>query len=191
LAWACVELANCESAGPMRRVLPGALRGDGLLTCHRTRTTQEYCENAMTRSAGADAIVYVCANCAPDGALPSRQWEQDGAGVLVCQVPCSGKSDLQYLLHALEGGARGICVVACPRGQCQLAQGNYRAEIRIGTLRRLLAEIGIEPERAELVHASPHDPPDRFAQLVRDAVGRICALGESPLRTETRDSTLV
>jgi len=136
----------------------------------------------MTRAASADVVVYVCTNCVPPGGRIARQWDQDGAHVLVREVPCSGKTDLQYLLGALAGGARGICVVACPRGECQLAEGNYRAEVRIGTLRRLLAEIGIEPERAELVHCSPHGPFDRFEQLVHDAVGRICTLGASPVR---------
>ena len=115
-----------------------------------------------------------------------RQWKRNDAHVLVRELPCSGKTDQQYLFRAFEGGARGICVVACPRGECQFAEGNYRAEVRIRTLRRLLNEIGLEPERAELVHCSAHDPIDRLEQLVRDAIGRICALGESPVRAETR-----
>jgi F420-non-reducing hydrogenase iron-sulfur subunit len=126
--------------------------------------------------------VYYCTNCAPPGGRLPRQWSHHGARVLVREVPCSGKMDGQYLLHALEGGARGLCVVACPRGECHLAQGNYRAEIRIRTLRRLLGEIGLEPERAELIHCSPEDLPRQLEQLVRGAVDRICALGESPLR---------
>ena len=52
------------------------------------------------------------------------------ARVLVREVPCSGKMDGQYLLHAMEGRGRGLCVVACPKGECHLAQGNYRAETR-------------------------------------------------------------
>jgi F420-non-reducing hydrogenase iron-sulfur subunit len=128
-----------------------------------------------------DVVVYVCTNCTAEGGGLPRQWSQDGARVLVREVPCSGKTDGQYLLHAMEGGQRGLCVVTCPKGECRLAQGNYRAEIRIHTVRRLLAEIGLEPERAELVHVSPQDPPERLEQLVRDAVRRICALGESPL----------
>jgi len=129
-----------------------------------------------------DVVVCVCRNCVPDGGQLSQQWQQCGSHVLVREIPCSGKVNVQYLLHALEGGARGLCLVTCPLGQCRLAEGNYRAEIRIDTVRRLLGEIGLEPERVELLHCSPDDPPDRLKQLVHDAVERIGALGESPVR---------
>jgi F420-non-reducing hydrogenase iron-sulfur subunit len=111
-----------------------------------------------------------------------RQWNQDGSRILVREVPCSGKMDGQYLLHAMEGGARGFCVVACPKGECHLSQGNYRAEIRVHTVQRLLAEIGLPPERARLAHFSPVDPPRQLEDLLRSTVARICALGENPLR---------
>ena len=127
-------------------------------------------------------VVYVCTNCIPQGGRLPRQWRQGEARVVVREVPCSGKMDGQYLLHAIEGGSRGLCVVACPKGECHLAQGNYRAEIRIRTLRRLLEEVGLEPERAELVHCAAEDPPQKLEELVRGAVDRICSLGESPLR---------
>ena len=130
-----------------------------------------------------EVIVYVCANCIPQaGALP-RQWKQQGANVLLREVPCSGKMDAQYLLHGLEGGERGLCVVACPKGDCHLAQGNYRAEIRVRTVQRLLGEIGMEPERVELIHCSPNDPPEQLKQSIHDAVDRIFSLGASPIRT--------
>lgn len=135
----------------------------------------------MPQLLNPDVVVYVCANCLPQSGHLPRQWRQDGARVLVREVPCSGKMDGQYLLHALEGGGRGLCVVACPKGECHLAQGNYRAEIRVRTVQRLLDEIGLEPERAQLLHFSPDDPPGELEQCVRDAVERICALGESPL----------
>jgi F420-non-reducing hydrogenase iron-sulfur subunit len=136
----------------------------------------------MSEVPSPDVVVYVCTNCIPQtGRLP-RQWSQDGARVVVREVPCSGKMDGQYLLHALEGGGWGLCVVACPKGECHLTQGNYRAEIRMRTVQRLLAEIGLQPERAQLVHCSADDPPQELERLVRGAVERICALGESPLR---------
>jgi coenzyme F420-reducing hydrogenase delta subunit len=136
----------------------------------------------MAVALSPDVLVYVCTNCLPQGASLPRQWSQDGVRVAVHEIPCSGKLDGQYLCHAMEGGARGVCVVACPKGDCHLAQGNYRAELRIHTLGRLLTEIGLESQRAELVHVAPDSPPEQLDQLVRAAVERICGMGESPLR---------
>ena len=129
-----------------------------------------------------DVVVYVCHRSLPPGTVLPRQWKMDDVWVVLHEVPCSGKMDGQYLLHALEGGTRGLCVVACPKGECRLNQGNYRAEIRIRTIRRLLGEVGLEPERAELLHVAADKSPADFDQLLRDAVRRICALGASPVR---------
>lgn len=96
----------------------------------------------------------------------------------VTELPCSGKTDAQYMLHAIEGGARGLLVVACAHGRCRLSQGNYRAEIRMGTVRRLLKEIGLDAERAALVHCP--ESADVEA-LIRESVTPLCALEESPL----------
>lgn len=132
----------------------------------------------MTESIHPDVYVYVCCHCIPEGAHLPRQWTQEGVHVRVTELPCSGKTDAQYLFHCMEGGARGLLVVTCPQGECRLSQGNYRAEMRIGTVRRLLAEIGMEPERAMFKHCGPDD---NLEGLVRDAVGQLCALGESPV----------
>ena len=134
-------------------------------------------------------IVYVCRNCVPgSGALP-RQWTQGAMRCLVREVPCSGKIDVQYLVHALESGVDGLCVVTCPEGDCRLAQGNARAEVRIRTVRRLLTEIGIEPGRVELLRCSRDDPFELLEGRVRDALDRISALGDSPLREGRTDPT--
>ena len=131
-----------------------------------------------------DIIVYACTNALhQDGHFP-RQWAQAGARVLVCEMPCTGKMDGQYLMHALEGGATGICVVACPRGKCRLGQGNYRAEIRVQTIRRLLAEAGMPPERAQLMHVLPEEDLPQLEERVRAVIGQLCALGASPLRVD-------
>ena len=128
-----------------------------------------------------DVVVSICHNCIPlAGKLP-RQWVQDEALVSIREIPCSGKIDVQYLLHALEGVRSGVCVVACRAGECHLGQGNQRAEVRVSTVRKLLAEIGLEPERAELVHGSDAEPMTRLEQNIRAAVKRLTDLGLSPL----------
>ncbi len=140
----------------------------------------------MAVNVSPDVIVYVCHRSIPDGAVLPRQWQSGEMRVVVRQAPCSGKMDGQYLMHALEGGACGVCIVACPKGECRLNQGNYRADIRIRTIRRLLGEIGMEPERAELIHCSPRDSREQFEKTVHEAVERICALGKSPVGVENK-----
>jgi len=132
----------------------------------------------MSESIYTGVTVYICHRCIPQGSRLPRQWTQDGVRVRVIELPCSGKTDTQYLFHAIESGGRGVLVVACPQGECHLAQGNYRAEVRIRTVRRLLAEIGMEPERAELLHCSQDSD---LSGLVREAVERFRAMGESPV----------
>lgn len=138
----------------------------------------------MPVSKCADVVMYVCYNCMPPGVRLPRQWKQNGLRVEVHEVPCSGKIDAQYLFHAIEGGAQALGVVACPQGACLLAQGNYRAEIRIQMVQRLLTEIGMDAQRVELVHCSPDDSADRVEQLMREAVDRFAALGTNPMRAE-------
>jgi len=133
-----------------------------------------------------DVVVNICHNCIPKAGKLARQWKQDGTLVSIREIPCSGKIDVQYLLHALEGVRNGVCVVACPVGECHLAQGNHRAEVRVTTVRRLLAEIGLEPERAELLLASPKEPMTRLEQKIRAAVKRLADLGPSQLGSAAR-----
>jgi coenzyme F420-reducing hydrogenase delta subunit len=133
-----------------------------------------------------DVAINICENCIPEAQHLPRQWTQDGVHVLVREVPCSGKTDSQYLLHTLEGVTFGVCTVACPHGSCRLAQGNYRAEVRIRTMQRLLEEIGLEPERVEFLLSSPEGSFDDLERHVRGAVKRLGALGPSALQSAQR-----
>jgi len=142
----------------------------------------------MPEPISPDVVVYLCTNCIPKDLDLPRQWNQEDARILVREVPCSGKMDAQYLLHALEGGARGLCVVTCPKGDCHLSQGNYRAEVRVHTVRRLMEEIGLPPEQVQLVHASQDDPPRLFEQLVRSTVERICAINAVHFAEQSRQA---
>jgi F420-non-reducing hydrogenase iron-sulfur subunit len=128
----------------------------------------------------ADVVVYVCCNCIPKSVRLPREWERNGLRVQVHEVPCSGKIDAQYLFHAFEGGTDAVCVVACPRGECCLSQGNYRAEVRVRTVQRLLSEIGMEPDRIVLVHRSADDAPESMERVVSEALERFAALGGRP-----------
>jgi coenzyme F420-reducing hydrogenase delta subunit len=138
----------------------------------------------MSEPVTANAVVNVCRNCIPAAGHLPQQWEEGGLHVLVREIPCSGKIDAQYLLHALEGVTHGFCVVACPKGDCHFGEGSCRAEVRIRTIQRLLAEMGLDSERVELLHCSP-EPFSKLEQSVCKAVRRLSALGRIPVSAET------
>ncbi len=119
-----------------------------------------------------EAAVYICKNCFPEcGSLPA-QWNNSGTHIRIKRIPCSGKIDAQYMLHAFESGFRGICVITCPEGKCKLSQGNYRAQIRTATVRRLLSEVGIDPENARIIQCSGDETVGRIKEMINETVGR-------------------
>ena len=124
----------------------------------------------------SDIIIYICKNCIPQGGRLPVQWAEGAMYVRIKEIPCSGKIDAQYMLHALEGGVQGICIVTCPLGECTLSQGNYRSEIRVKTVQRLLSEVGLDPQRAGIVHCPTGVTAEQLKEIIHDAALRIVAL---------------
>lgn len=127
----------------------------------------------MAHQASSDITIYLCKNCVPHAGLMPVQWTDAGTHVRIKEIPCSGKIDAQYMLHALEGGVRGICIITCALGECTLSQGNYRSEMRVKTVKRLLSEIGLDPGRAELVHCPQNVTPGQLKEIIYDAAKRL------------------
>ncbi len=99
----------------------------------------------------------------------------------VIQVPCTGRVDLLHLLRAIEDGADGVYVAGCLEGECHYQTGNLKARRKVDYLKKLLAELGIEPGRVAMFNLASSEVP-RFAQLAREFTAAIRALGPSPLR---------
>ena len=137
-----------------------------------------------------NVVVNICHNSVPEQGHLSRQWVQDGVRVLVREVPCSGKIDGQYLLHAIEGVTHGICVVACLKGHCRLAQGNLRAGVRMRTIQRLLGEIGLEPERAVLLAGAEDASAQDLERRIQETVQALIRLGPSALHKSSPSSAV-
>jgi coenzyme F420-reducing hydrogenase delta subunit len=129
-------------------------------------------KSGMTNQVTPDIIIYVCKNCIPEGGRLPAQWSEAGMHIRVREIPCSGKIDTHYLFHALEGGVHGVCVLTCSKGECTLTQGNYRAEIRVRTVQRLLKEIGLDPRRAEIFNCPPNQSLDNLIHMINDSAHR-------------------
>jgi coenzyme F420-reducing hydrogenase delta subunit len=100
--------------------------------------------------------------------------------IKIVRLPCTGKTDIQYLIQAFEEGADGIYIVACSLGNCHHERGNERAKARIERTRTILQQIGIEPERLDIFFVSG-GMGATFAKIAQEMTERIEALGPNPL----------
>ncbi len=103
------------------------------------------------------------------------------ANIKFVRLPCSGKTDVRYILEAFEQGADGVYVVACPIGNCHHVRGNERGHARIKRARQILEEIGLEGERLGMFFMSGSQG-HTFAAAAQTMTERIRKLGPSPLR---------
>jgi len=126
---------------------------------------------------------HYCAYAAADMAGSMRL--QYPANVRVLRFPCTGKIEENHLLAAFERGVDGVLVAGCLEGGCHFLEGNLRARKRVERVKRILGEIGVEPERLEMFNLSSAEGP-RFAQIVKEMSDRIEPLGLSPLNSGDR-----
>ncbi len=103
------------------------------------------------------------------------------ADVKVVKLPCTGKTDILYILKALEHGADAVMVVACAKGTCHHLEGNLRAEKRVGRAKKILNEVGLGGERAEIFFVTGSQGYS-FAEAVREMTDRVQRLGANPLK---------
>lgn len=103
------------------------------------------------------------------------------ANVKFVRLPCSGKTDIRYLLEAFEQGADGVYVVACPIGNCHHVRGNERGLARLKRAKHILDEIGLGGERLEMFFMSGSQG-HTFAMAAQAMTERIRKLGPNPLK---------
>jgi len=122
-------------------------------------------------------VAYCCNFCAFAAAdLAGAMRLQYSPNVRIIRLPCTGKVDAIVLMKAFEDGADGVFVAGCLEGQCHYLEGNLRAKKRVAYVKKLLAEIGIEPQRVEMYNLSSAMGA-RFAEIVEEMTERIKELG--------------
>ncbi len=136
-----------------------------------------------------EITLFTCIYCgymAADTAGALRQ--EYPADVKIVRLPCTGKTDIQYLLDAFADGADGVMVIACSLGNCHHERGNERARARVQRTKKILESINLEPERLE-IHYVSGGMGASFAEHVRDMTSRLQELGPNPIKGNLKFST--
>lgn len=136
----------------------------------------------MVKDFSPVVVAFCCKYCAYAAAdLAGSARLQYPANIRIIKVPCTGRIDVIHILRALEDGADAVYVAGCLEGECHFLVGNFKAKKRVEYVRKLVRDIGIEPERVEMYNMSAAQGV-RFARVATEMVRRIKELGPSPLR---------
>lgn len=109
------------------------------------------------------------------------------ANVKFVRLPCSGKTDIRYILEAFEQGADGVYQIACPIGNCHHVRGNERGLSRVKRAKQILDDIGLGGERLDMFFMSGSQG-QTFAIAAHTMTERIRKLGPSPFKTVTEEN---
>jgi len=128
-------------------------------------------------------VGFLCNWCAYAGAdLAGVSRIQYPPNLRIIRMMCSGRVDPSFILEAFKQGADGVLVAGCHLpSDCHYIAGNFKAQRRVLMLKKLLKQLGIEPERLRIEWISAAEG-DKFARVVKEMVEEIKKLGPSPFK---------
>jgi len=90
---------------------------------------------------------------------------------------CSGRVDLGHVFRAFSKGADGVFIGACHLGECNyITHGNYHALTMVHIGKKILAYLGLSPERLRIQFMSGAEA-GLFVEAVNDFVKNVKELG--------------
>ena len=93
------------------------------------------------------------------------------------RVMCSGRVDLAFVLRAFSNGADGVFIGGCHLNECHyITDGNRHALSMVLLCKKLMEQIGVNPERLRLEWLSAGEGI-RFAEVVTDFANKLRELG--------------
>ena len=136
----------------------------------------------MDESNEPSVVAFCCHYCAYSAAdLAGSMRLEYSPSVRIVKLMCTGKVDTLHLLKAFEDGADAVYVAGCEEGSCHFQEGNLRARQKVEQAKRLLKELGIEPERLEMYHIAASNSV-LFAKAADEMTERARKLGPNPLK---------
>jgi len=136
-----------------------------------------------------EIVAYCCNYCAYAAAdLAGALRLQYPPNIKIIRLPCTGRLDILEVLHTFERGADGVLVAGCLEGECHFKTGNLNARRRVEYIQQLLAQIGLDSRRIQMVNMSSAMGA-HFAMAAAEMTAEVQSLGPSPLRrgAETGD----
>jgi len=133
-------------------------------------------------------VCYVCKWCTYAGAdLAGTSRLKHKPNTTNIRLMCSSRLSMEQILMSLREGADGVFVGGCHPGDCHYINGNYKTQNRITIMKRVLKELGIEPERLRLEWISANEGR-RYIEIIDDFIEEIRTLG--PLKLLSKENLI-
>ena len=123
-------------------------------------------------------VGFLCNWCCYGGAdLAGVSRFQYPPALRVIRLMCSGRVDLEFIFRAFARKADGVFIGGCHLNDCHYnPEGNYDALGNSLIAKRILANIGVNPERLRLEWVSAGEGT-RFAEVMHELSAKIKSLG--------------
>jgi len=119
-------------------------------------------------------LCYWCSYTGADMAGTARM--KYPANVDVVKTMCSGRVDPEMITMAFANGADGVLVCGCHIGDCHYMIGNHKTMARMPLIRKILLDLGIEPQRFRHEWVSAAEG-EKFSRLVKEVTDQVRKLG--------------
>jgi F420-non-reducing hydrogenase iron-sulfur subunit len=140
----------------------------------------------MSKEFEPNILGFLCNWCSYAGAdLAGTSRMKYPSNLKSIRVMCSGRVDPAFVLEALRKGVDGVLIAGCHPGDCHYQSGNYKTNRRIKLLKKLLEELGIDPQRVRFEYVSASEG-QKFATIVTEFVADIKKLGPNPITIEKK-----
>jgi len=140
----------------------------------------------MTETFEPNIIGFLCNWCSYAGLdLAGTSRIKYPPNVQSIRVMCSGRVDASFILSALKEGADGILIAGCHPGDCHYQSGNYKTNRRTLLLKKLMDQLGINPNRVRFEYISASEG-QKFADTVTEFVDELKELGPNPIKEVKR-----
>ncbi len=127
-------------------------------------------------------VAFCCSNCASSAAEIAHGMSKTmPPNVKIVQVPCTGRIEILHLLKPFENGADGVYVAGCQEDSCRYVNGITKAAKRVESVKKILEELDIEPDRIDVFNLSAAQG-QRFVEVAHEMVEKIRDLGPSPAK---------
>jgi F420-non-reducing hydrogenase iron-sulfur subunit len=93
------------------------------------------------------------------------------------RVMCTGRVDLSFVLRGFSNGADGVFIGGCHPGECNyMVNGNYHALGMVHLCKRIMENIGINPERLRIAWCDAGEGI-RFGRIMNEFSSKVKELG--------------